>query len=44
MDSGQKLYDVLYYITGVWYNCDEDTITNYSGYPQNVYNNLSNEN
>ena len=32
------------YNTGSWYNCDYNTITNYSGYPENVYGDLSNEN
>ena len=25
--------NILYYITGKWYNFDDDTITNYSEYP-----------
>ena len=35
---------VLDYSTGACWNCDGDTITNYSGYPYNVYNYLSDEN
>ena len=44
MDSGHYLCGVLDYNTVTWWNCDYKTITNYSGYPENVYNNLSNEN
>ena len=44
MDSGLYVCDVLYYNTGTWWNGDDDTITNYSGYPYNIYNYLSNEN
>ena len=43
MDSGHHVCDVLYYSMGTWWYCDDDTITNYSGYPENVYDNLSNE-
>ena len=28
--------DVLDYNTGTWWNCDDDTITQYPGYPLNV--------
>ena len=44
MDSGNYVCDVLYYNIGTWWNYDDDTITNYSGYPEDVYNNLLNEN
>ena len=44
MDSGHYVCDILDYNTGTWWNCDDDTITNYSGYPENIYDNLSNEN
>ena len=44
MDSGNYVCDVLYYITGTWWSGDNDKITNYSGYPENIYNDLSNEN
>ena len=44
MDSGHYFCDVLDYNTVMWWNCDDDTITNYSGYPENVYDNLSNKN
>ena len=44
MDSGHYVCDVLDYNTWTWRNCDDDTITNYSGYPKNVYDNLSKDN
>ena len=44
MDSGHYICDVLDYNTGTWWNCDDNTITNYSGCPENIYDNLSNEN
>ena len=44
MDSGHYIFDELYYNTGIWCNCYDDTITHSSGYPENVYDNLSNEN
>ena len=34
MDSGHYVCDVLDYNTGTWWNCDDDTITKYSGYPK----------
>ena len=43
VDSGHYVCDVLDYNTGTWWNCDDETIINYSGYPYNVYNDLSNE-
>ena len=44
MDSGHYVYDVLDYRTGTCYNCDDYTITNYAGYPENIYDCLLNEN
>ena len=44
MDSGHYVCDVLDYKTVTLWNYDYDTITNYLGYPENVYDNLSNEN
>ena len=44
MDSGHYVCDVLDYNIGTWRNYDYDTITKYSGYPKNVYDNLSKEN
>ena len=44
MDSGHYACDILDYNTGTWWNCDDDTITKYSGYPKNLYGNLSKEN
>ena len=32
--------DVLYYNTGTWWKCDDDTITHYTGYSMNIYNEL----
>ena len=44
MDSGHYVYDVLDYNTVTWCNYDDDTITSFSGYPENVFDDLSNEN
>ena len=41
MDKGHYVCDVLYYNKGTWLNCDDETITQYPGYPMNVYNDLS---
>ena len=41
MDSGKYVCGLLYYNTGTWWNCDYDTITKYSGYPNNLYDNVS---
>ena len=41
MDKGHYVCDVLYYNTGTWWNCDDETITQYPGYPMNVYDDLS---
>ena len=35
MYNGYYVCDVLYYNTGTWWNCDDDTITQYPGYPIN---------
>ena len=37
MDKGHYVYDVLDYNTGTWCNCYDNKITQYSGYPMNVY-------
>ena len=42
--SGHYSCDKLDYKLGKRCNCDDEKITNYSGYPQNVYDNVSNEN
>ena len=42
--SGHYVCDILDYSTGKKCNCDDDTITKYSGYPDNVYDNSSNNN
>ena len=44
MDKGQYFCDVLDYNTGKWWNCDNETITQYPGYPSNVYDDLSIDN
>ena len=44
MDSGHYIFYVLYYNTWTWWNCDNYTISNYSGYLENIYNDLSNAN
>ena len=41
MDNGHYVFDVLYSNTVTWWNCDDETITQYPGYPTNVYNDLS---
>ena len=40
IDKVYYVCDVLDYNTGTWWNCDDDTITQYPGYPLNVYNGL----
>ena len=40
-DKGHYVCAVLDYNTGTWWNYDDDTITQYPGYPMNVYNDLS---
>ena len=41
MDEGHYVCDVLEYNTGTWWNCDNETISQYPGYPMNVYDDLS---
>ena len=41
LDKGQYVCDVLDYNIGTWWNCDDDTITQYSVYPMNLYDDLS---
>ena len=36
MDKGHYVCDVLNYNIGTWWNYDDDTITQYPGYPSNV--------
>ena len=43
MDKGHYVCDVLDYNTGTWWDCDDETITQYPGYPMNVYNDLSSD-
>ena len=38
MYKGHYVCDVLYYNKGTCWNCDDETITQYPGYPMNVYN------
>ena len=40
MDRGHYVYAVLNYNTGTQWNCDDETITQYPGYPINVYDEL----
>ena len=44
MDSGPYICEVLYNNTETCCRFDDDTITNYSGYLENVYYDLSHEN
>ena len=41
VDIGHFVCDVLDCNTGTWLICGNDITTNYSGYPDNVYNYLS---
>ena len=43
MDQGHYVCDLLYYNTGTWWNCDDEKVTQYPGYPINVYNDLSSD-
>ena len=43
MDQGHYVCDVLDYNTGTLWNCDEEKVTQYPGYPMNVYNDLSSD-
>ena len=43
MDQVQYVCDVLDYNTGTWWNCDDEIVTEYPGYPMNVYNDLSSD-
>ena len=43
-DKGHHVCDVLDYNTGTWWNYDDEKITQYPGYPMNVYNDLSSDN
>ena len=43
MYQGHYVCDVLDYNTGTCWNCDDETITQYPGYPMNVYNDLSSD-
>ena len=40
MDKGHYVCDILDYNTVTWWNCDDDTITQYPGYPMNVHDEL----
>ena len=37
MDKGHYVCGILYYNTGTWWNCYDDTITQYPVYPMNLY-------
>ena len=43
MYQGHYVCDVLDYNTGTWWNCDDEIVTEYLGYPMNVYNELSSD-
>ena len=40
MDKGHYVFDVLYYNTGPWWNCDDDSINKYPGCLLNIYDEL----
>ena len=40
MDTVHCVCDVLDYNIGTWWNCDDDTITQYPRYPMSVYDEL----
>ena len=41
MDQGQYTCDVLDYNTVTRWNCDDEKVTQYPGYPMNVYNDVA---
>ena len=43
IDQGHYVCDVLDYNTGTWWNCEDEIVTEYPGYPMNVYNELSSD-
>ena len=43
MDKGHYLCDVLDYNTWTLWNGDDEKTTKYTGYPMNVYNDLSSD-
>ena len=43
IDQGHYVCDVLEYNTGTWLNFDDEIVTEYPGYPMNVYNKLSSD-
>ena len=43
-NKGHYVCDILEYNTGTCWNCDDTTMTKYSVYPKNVYDNLSTDN
>ena len=40
VDKGHYVCDLLEYNAVTWWNCDDDTITQYLGYTMNVYDEL----
>ena len=40
MDKGRNICAILDYNTETWWNCDDNTITQYPGYQTNVYDEL----
>ena len=43
MDQRNYVCGLLDYNTGTWWNCDDEKVTQYPGYPMNVYNDLSSD-
>ena len=43
MDKEHYICDVLYYITETWWKYDDEIVTKYSGYPMNIYNEVSSD-
>ena len=42
-DQGYYVCDVFDYNTGTWCNCYDEIVSEYPGYPMNVYNELSSD-
>ena len=43
MYAGHYYYYELDYTTVTWWECDDDNILKFSGYPDNIYDELSHE-
>ena len=44
MDSGHYVCDIFDWKTETWWRCGNYIIKDYAGYPDNIYDELSNEN